>query len=390
MFPRLPLTALLLVAAASGAFASVAPKVTEGVLYSFQGGPSDGASPRGSLATDGTNFYGTTFLGGPNSCKHYSGCGTVFSVTPGGTETVMHLFAGKKEGGNPEGDVVASGGIVYGTTLNGGVFDYGTGFSVNQDGTFSRLHSFGQGTPSDGLNPAGGLILVGKTLYGTTEIGGADGGGAIFKMNTHGRESLVYSLNYPNDGGEILTPLVYAGGTFYGTTENGGTGGDGVVFSVTPSGTYKVLHSFQGGSDGMGAVGALVNVGGTLYGATAQGGNAACQFGCGTIYTISQSGTYTQLYQFNNSGSNDGANPGGGLTNVKGTLYGVTQNGGTGLDGTVFAISTAGAEKVVYNFASLNDAALPTGTLLDVGGTLYGESLLGGANNQGTVFWVKP
>jgi uncharacterized repeat protein (TIGR03803 family) len=97
-----------------------------------------------------------------------------------------------------------------------------------------------------------------------------------------------------------------------------------------------------------------------------------------------------QLYQFNSSGSTDGANPGGGLTIKKGTLYGVTENGGTGLNGTVFAISTAGAEKVVYNFSSSTDAVLPTGTLLDVGGTLYGESLWGGANNQGTVFWVKP
>jgi uncharacterized repeat protein (TIGR03803 family) len=389
MFPRVPLTAVLLVASASGAFAAVAPKVTEGVLYSFKGGPSDGAYPQGSLATDGTNFYGTTFLGGPNSCSPYAGCGAVFSVTQGGTEMVLHLFSGGAEGANPEGALVVSGGMVYGTTLNGGALKYGTAFSVTPEAVFNRLHSFGKGT-NDGLNPAGGVILVGKTLYGTTEIGGADDGGAIFKMTTQGKESVVYSLNYPGDGGEVMTPLVYAGGTFYGTTETGGTGGDGVVFSMTPSGTYKVLHSFLGGSDGRNPVGALLNVGGTLYGATESGGNVACQYGCGTIYTIAPSGTYAQLYQFNSSGSADGANPGGGLTNRKGTLYGVTENGGTGLNGTVFSITKAGAESVVYNFASSEDAALPTGTLLDMGGTLYGESLWGGANNQGTVFWVKP
>jgi len=112
---------------------------TERVLYSFNGG-ADGAllyagvtpgkGPDGSVV-----LYGATGNGG--SGPPYSGAGVVFSLTPpsasGGawTETVLHTFTGGSDGYGPEGNlVIGEGGMLYGTTNQGGVYGYGTVFRL--------------------------------------------------------------------------------------------------------------------------------------------------------------------------------------------------------------------------------------------------------------------
>jgi uncharacterized repeat protein (TIGR03803 family) len=133
-------------------------------------------------------------------------------------------------------------------------------------------------------------------------------------------------------------------------------------------------------------------VGGTLYGTTCNGGAN----GYGTVYKITTSGTESVLYSFAGSPS-DGACPVAGLTNVGGTLYGTTcdggANGGSGRPcggigatgyGTVYKITTSGTESVLHSFAGPpSDGLTPFGGLINVGGTLYGTTL-------GTVFSIVP
>jgi uncharacterized repeat protein (TIGR03803 family) len=87
-------------------------------------------------------------------------------------------------------------------------------------------------------------------------------------------------------------------------------------------------------------------------------------------------------------GSGDGELPQAGLTNVSGTLYGTTYGGGTNKDGTVFAITTAGAETIIHNFGPFNskDGESPDAGLINVKGTLYGTTSQGGKYGDGTVF----
>ena len=111
---------------------------------------------------DGT-LYGTTYYGGAH------GDGTVFSITPDGTEKVLYSFGAPPEGDNPHASLIDVDGTFYGTTAGGGADGEGTVFSITPGGTEKVLYSFGA-TP-DGHNPQGSLINVDGTLYGTTAGG---------------------------------------------------------------------------------------------------------------------------------------------------------------------------------------------------------------------------
>ena len=73
---------------------------TETAVYQFAGG-GDGRWPLAALimGKDG-DLYGTTYIGGGTGCDSHSGCGTVFKLSPSGTETVLYRFMGGADGGN--------------------------------------------------------------------------------------------------------------------------------------------------------------------------------------------------------------------------------------------------------------------------------------------------
>lgn len=155
---------------------------TESVVYSFQGGSSDGANPYAGVINVSGTLYGATRHGG-TGCSG-TGCGTVYSLNPStGTETVVHFFSGS-DGANPEANLLNAGGTLYGTTLNGGVSASsttgGTLYSIDTATSAETvLHSFGAG--SDGNQPRTSLILtLGGVLYGTTIAGGASNLGTVF------------------------------------------------------------------------------------------------------------------------------------------------------------------------------------------------------------------
>ena len=213
---------------------------TETVVYSFCAQPNcaDGSGPRAGLVLDANgNLYGTTFGGGAN------GKGTVFKVTPNGTETVLHSFcsqAGCKDGSNPLADlVIDTNGNLYGTTVNGGANGKGTIFEVSANGGETVLYDFcSQRACRDGSMPKAGLIMDTQgNLYGTTFFGGAQQGrGTVFELSASGAETVLHSFRANGtDGYNPVAKLVMDGkGNLYGTTLAGGANKGGTVFEVTP------------------------------------------------------------------------------------------------------------------------------------------------------------
>ena len=145
------------------------------VLYRFSDG-TDGAAPFAGLIRDKAgNLYGTTVMGGS------FGYGTVFKVDTSGNETVLHSFR-NSDGGEPFAGLVRDkAGNLYGTTTGGGFSGYGTLFKVDTSANETVLHSF-TNVP-DGAGPFAGLVMDKKgNLYGTTVVGGFSGYGTVFKL----------------------------------------------------------------------------------------------------------------------------------------------------------------------------------------------------------------
>jgi uncharacterized repeat protein (TIGR03803 family) len=354
----------------------------------------------GLLDVDGT-LYGTTFYGGQQNS------GVVYSIGTTGAYKVLYRFdASKKyQAENPNSDLINVNGTLYGTTSG----LYGTIYSVTTAGIEKVLHA---NNPSHDPGTPAYLVNLKGNLYGTSggnqfapdgellHVNSATyGGGIVYKITPSGVYKVIYTFRGSGNGSGPSGALLNVNGTLYGVTVVGGTGcsGCGTVFSVTPSGKEKVLYSFQGGSDGQGPTSGLIDVNGTLYGTTKWGGGSGCQSGsqsgCGTVYSITTSGSEKVLYRF--SGGADGRYPNASLTEMNGTLYGTTQGGGSAGDGTVFSISPSGGEQVVHSFVG-SDGAYVNADLIAVKNVLYGTTSSGGVKSGcagkgcGTVFALTP
>lgn len=402
---RAPANALLLMLAlatapalqARSADQSQARAGTYSLLYSFQCDP-DGGYPQSALVRDSSgNLYGTTEAGGQY------GYGTVFKVTPSGSETVLHSFTGPpSDGGHPQyGSLTLDGaGNLYGVTPEGGAFSYGAVYEVTATGAQSVLYSFTGG--SDGGAPYGGMARDSAgNLYGTTYLGGTYNSGVVFKLTHGGTESVVHSFgSSPTDGVFPTSNLTRdSSGNLYGTTQEGGAFSYGTVFEVSANGIETVLYSFKGPYvDGAGPVGGglLRDTAGNLYGVTASGGAG----GDGTVFKLTPGGTESVLFSFAYEGVG-GAYPIDGLArDAAGNLYGTTVNGGStgcgaGGCGVLFGLTTAGKE-FVHNFrlSSSIGAFYPWGGVVgDSSGNLYGTLQQGGAYGVygcGAVFKFTP
>ena len=351
------------------------------VLYSFTNSP-DGAFPSGRLVRDKAgNLYATTVQGGS------SGSGTVFMVDPIGQETVLHSFTNSPDGALPEAGVVRDrAGNLYGTTVIGGSSNSGTVFMVDPIGKETVLHSF-TNSP-DGASPEAGVIRGEEgNLYGTTVSGGAFGYGTVFKLETTGKETVLHSFTNSPDGAGPDAGLVRDKvGNFYGTTHGGGAFGYGTVFKLDATGEETVLHSFTYSDGAFPDAGLIRDEAGNLYGTTSGGGLVCGLHGCGTVFKVDPSGNETVLHSFTNTP--DGAGPYASLVRDKaGNLYGTTLNGGAFGPGTVFKVDTSGNETVLHSFTNSPDGAGPYGGLVrDKAGNLYGTTEEGGASGHGTVF----
>ncbi len=263
-------------------------------------------------------------------------------------------------------------------------------FKVSKTGTETVLYSFAGG-PSDGCNPYGGLIRdAAGNLYGNTSSCGAYNWGTIYKVDTAGKETVLYSFNYWDDGASpyYSSLIMDAKGNLYGVNDEGGSFGRGTVYKLSKTGKFKVLHNFAGGTtDGCYPYGTpALDKSGNLYGTTESCGSSSE----GTVWEVSKAGVETVLHNFA-GGSSDGGFPlSGVIMDAKGNLYGVTESGGSSGLGTVYELNSTGVT-VLHSFAGgSSDGEFPFGgPVRDAKGNLYGTTPEGGSN-YGTVWKVTP
>jgi uncharacterized repeat protein (TIGR03803 family) len=335
------------------------------VLHTFSALPgdaatnSDGINPRSSLVMSSNVLYGTTSGGGPR------GLGTIFAVNTEGTGfTNLYVFGSVyPDGYYPEAGLTLSGNTLYGTTSQS-LTGNGAVFKINTDGSdYTNLFTFSIGgidydnnyvlTNTDGGQPDGVLALAGDTLYGTTSGGGTNGFGTLFRVNTDGSDftnlhqfAISYSsFNTPitnSDGVNPQAGMIVSGNALYGTTETGGSNSLGTIFRINTDGTgFTNLYFFSNpppnqnsNTDGGNPYSSLVMSGSTLYGTTSEYGSGYY----GTVFSLSTNGTgFTVLYSFRVSNNAEGSLA--GLALAGNTLYGTTTGGGSGNEGTVYALT---------------------------------------------------
>jgi uncharacterized repeat protein (TIGR03803 family) len=368
-------------------------------LADFDG--TDGSYPLYMAPVQGVDgsLYGTTMEGGA------SDLGTVFKVSSQGGLTSLYSFSNQTDGYYPIGVVQATDGKLYGTTQAGGTHGGGTVYEITLQGVKTTVYNFcTQVNCTDGQYPVAALVEgTDGTLYGTTEFGGINGDGTVFKLKPGGVRTTLYSFCSQadcTDGNRPVAGLAQgADGNFYGTTYYGGGGngencfdgeamGCGTVFKITPAGALTTLYSFcarTNCTDGSYPHDGLVQaIGGDFYGTTLCGGNTNstdCYAGLGTVFEITPSGTLTTLHTFVGAPT-DGALPYAGLVQATdGSFYGTTDLGGTLDLGTLFVITATG-ESTLHSFS---DGEYPSGALIQAtDGNFYGTT--SGGRYPGTFF----
>lgn len=304
------------------------------VLHSFS--VSDGSIPLAGMTLVNGTLFGTT-------SEAFSSYGTIFQINPDGSGFLNLLYFNWRAtfmSGQPEAPLVAVNGILYGTgyscsSPNGQTYGYGGVFQIatNYNSAPSDLVVF-----SDYRFPTAGLVCSAGKLYGTTTGGGGVtagyplGAGLIFSLNTNGTGYSVLKNFAGTDGATPRAELTLIGDTLYGTAEQGGAYGKGVIFSVKTNGAaYTVLRHFSG-PDGAFPCAGLTASGNTLFGTASQGGTA----NAGVVFQVNLDGSgYALLKHF---AGTDGASPMGTLLLSGNTLYGTAWTNGAGGGGAVYRL----------------------------------------------------
>ena len=383
---------------------SVAGNLTTLIEFTGVSGAAKGAVPNelvfaGSTLLDAT-FYGTTRTGGADDN------GTVFKLTvpllivPPLTvprvDTLVEFTgtSGTARGSEPVGGLVVNGTFLFGVTTYGGQADYGTVFRYNTAlaGTFTYLTQFtGTAGGRPGAYPAAGLVLHSDgLLYGTTELGGTDDEGTVFRVATANTSTAgtaqftsMASFNYLNGSSPVGALVVGTDQALYGTTSFGGANSAGTIFRISNlGGPITTIASFTGEFGPLPGdeprAGLAMSPNGDWYGTTAAGGPG----NYGTIFKLSPGQIATHVTSLTND---IGWHPAGGVTTLpNGDLYVPLQEGGSSGGGTLVRIKDGGLSVA----ASFGEALgrVPSGAVVPFGPDLFGFTALGGLNNRGTLY----
>ena len=246
--------------------------------------------------------------------------------------------------------------------------------AIARSDKFQTLYTFGS-VPNDGAYPMAPLISAKGMLYGTTDLGGPENGGAVYTIDpATGKEAIVSNLI----GGAARTPVIFYKHSLFGTTTSADT-----IFSVDLKTKHATnLYNFRFAGDDQPALpNGLTGFGGTLFGTTVEGG----RLDCGYVFGFDPVGdVFSKLHTFTCDAN--GKYPEGSLAVYKGLLYGVTEQGGSDQSGTVFSVDpTSGKTKTLHSLDFASEGISPSGVAFykDV---MFGSTWYGGVADSGTLF----
>lgn len=255
--------------------------------------------------------------------------------------------------------------------------------------TITRVHKFND---TNGGFP-GKIVVTGTgTIIGTTQTGGANGTGTIYSIDSAGTFTSLHSFaNFgpgnSNVGGVTPSSLglaVNASGTIFGTTLGGGANASGVLYSLSSSGTFTTLRDFErigNSNNGNEPTGLIVDGNGRLYGSTFIGGNT----NTGVLFSQDPGGAVTTGKTPINGSL--GRNFTGALAvDSAGTLFATTYGGGTADAGTLVSMSSNGTVTKLHDFSGTNSQ--PNWNMaIDSTGTLFGVS--DGTDGINSTVWSR-
>jgi uncharacterized repeat protein (TIGR03803 family) len=298
--------------------------------------------------------------------------GCIYRMTSAGSLTVFKDFP-QPEGSQPMGNIVQSGGFLYGLTQRGGAFGSGVVYRMKKDGSeYLVLDDIDKLIVSNGVSISFNGPLLGSDgiLYGVNDLE-ANWVGSLYKVSTDGSTPYTEIYQFNPVAGEYPTGHLIEGsdGMLYGMTQNGGANGVGTIYKISKDGgNFQKLHDFESGTQPQGA--SLVEgADGYLVGMTQYGG--ANSFGI--LFRIKMDGSvYEKIKDFDAS---TGAAPIGGtlVKHTGGRLFGLA-SGGSGA-GVVFSVAGDGTGyQVVYD---LTPSMARNAVTIGVDGAIYGQTLFG-------------
>jgi uncharacterized repeat protein (TIGR03803 family) len=290
----------------------------------------------------------------------------------------------------PRGRWVFSGGLFYGTSQMGGNNTHGTIYRFNPTtGSVTLLHTFAGG--NEGTGPSSGIIRASNGFLYGVNYGGSNGAGTLFRIDSAGNNfSTVYSFFTLSGGNANAAPIEGTDGKLYGVASTGGFFSNGGIFRIDLDGTnHQLLRAFSG-TTGItpgrgGSYGGIIEApDGLIYGTTNSGGSADK----GVVYQFEKTASpypYTVLHEFTNASIRAPSNP--PLLAGDNLLYGAATEGGRGGQGGIYRIARNGTGfQVLHEFDdNLDGFGAYSAFIEGSDGYLYGVAFFS-SNNSGSVF----
>jgi uncharacterized repeat protein (TIGR03803 family) len=314
---------------------------------------------------------------------------------------VLYNFeSASNDGSNPATFIQGANGNFYGVTQNGGQNNYGSIYQISYSSgqlIESLLYSFESG-PTSGAFPSSIIQVTNGNLYGTTQAGGANNLGVVFKYSFNNEStSIVYSFTAESQ--ISVGSLIQAqNSNIYGVTQSGITSIYGGIYMFTPSAEstglesgFQYVYNFESGADGATPATGLIEdkINQILYGATTLGGAN----NSGVIYQLIESGRVeSTTYNFGPAGVKTSVTMPNNLTYYNGALYGTAESGATNNFGAIYKLSNLGSVPTLSYIYAPSNFQIFNNIVFDAQGNLYcstrnGSLLMFTPGNAGTLLY---